>query len=284
MPTKHSELAANAVIRLQSADEAISSLEYTHNWETQLKDHHAYQKSWGYGTYLYGLDYYLVDTRDHDTGHSWGSLYASTKILLGSGSNQVSGNIGSDKVHTGAGDDIIRVGAGDDQLIGGDGDDIIYGDWGNDILYGGAGNDTIYGGTGDVELLYHGGKVFPRSGIGANYYGDGDDILIGGDGDDILVGGAGRDIMVGGKGDDTFYIGDLASSVRLADVIKDYGKGNDMLSFVTGTLTVYVKNTGKDTILQNGTGDDAEIYALLRGYTDPLTVDDADGITFIEIV
>ena len=36
--------------------------------------------------------------------------------------------------------------------------------------------------------------------------------------------------------------------------------------------------------LQNGTGDDAEIYAILRGYTDPLTVDDADGITFIEIV
>ena len=241
MPIKHSELAANAVMRLQSADEAISSLEYTHNWETQLKDHHAYQKSWGYGTYLYGLDYYLVDTRDHDTGHSWGSLYASTKILLGSGSNQVSGNIGSDKVHTGAGDDIIRGGAGDDQLIGGDDDDIIYGDWGNDILYGGAG-------------------------------------------DDILVGGAGRDIMVGGKGDDTFYIGDPVSSVRLADVIKDYGKGNDMLSFVTGTLTVYVKNTGKDTILQNGTGDDAEIYAILRGYTDPLTVDDADGITFIEIV
>jgi hypothetical protein len=82
MPTKHSELAANAVIRLQSADEAISSLEYTHNWETQLKDHHAYQKSWGYGTYLYGLDYYLVDTRDHDTGHSWGLFMLQPRFYL----------------------------------------------------------------------------------------------------------------------------------------------------------------------------------------------------------
>lgn len=90
--------------------------------------------------------------------------------------------------------------------------------------------------------------------------------------------------MRGGKGDDIFYIGDLASTLRTADVIKDYGKGNDMLSFFTGTYTVFVKNTGKNTILQDGSGDDAEIYAILQGYTDPLTIDDADGITFIEIV
>ena len=37
MSAKHSELVANAVIRLQSADEAISSLEYTNNWETALR-------------------------------------------------------------------------------------------------------------------------------------------------------------------------------------------------------------------------------------------------------
>ena len=109
-------------------------------------------------------------------------------------------------------------------------------------------------------------------------------MLVGGAGDDILVGGAGRDIMVGGKGDDTFYIGDLASDLKLADIIKDYGKGDDSLSFVTGTHTVYVKKSGKDTILQDGRGDDAEIYAILRGYTDPLTDEDSNGVTFVEIV
>ena len=716
MPTKHSELAANAVIRLQSADEAISSLEYTHNWETALRKSGDFFSEQVSGFHSWGLYLYTVNNSGNDLLFRWGSAYASSKLFIGDGDDKIFGNIGSDKVHTGGGNDLIRGGAGDDQLLGGEGDDIIYGDEGNDILYGGDGNDTIYAGTGG-NLIYYGTRVLIFSDLNDNYYGDGNDVLIGGDGDDkmidngagnnifiggkgfdiinmgsgqnvvvidqtigenyysydfitgfgaddvlslkglsgdeasleevkaklgidwtelngdtvliahrengppetiallknfvgltlenfginppplptitftqtpsvtppviqppvepktqtsnpvttevedtgtdgkpvtksksvkvtpesqttdkvtttvtlpketqtvtneqvftltpekpapsqpqktktdvaaitaifgtdesetingtvgtdlvfalkgndlvrggtgddvihggdgndnlygddgddtlyggagndnlrggagndvliggdgdadmafflysnlvsdpessvltvdlnlranggrkikktpegsteemtfhrfwvdlnnngkkddadeydyytgienffirgglgndkitgakgddvlhghkgndklkgkagndrlvgnegndvlyggagddILVGGAGRDIMVGGKGDDTFYIGDLASSVRLADVIKDYGKGNDMLSFVTGTHTVYVKNTGKDTILQNGTGDDAEIYAILRGYTDPLTVDDADGITFIEIV
>ena len=163
------------------------------------------------------------------------------------------------------------------KLFVGDGNDKIFGNISSDKVHTGGGNDLIRGGAGDDQLLGGDGNDI--------IYGDeGNDILYGGDGNDILVGGAGRDIMRGGKGDDIFYIGDLASTLRTADVIKDYGKGNDMLSFVTGTYTVYVKNTGKNTILQDGSGDDAEIYAILQGYTDPLTIDDADGITFIEIV
>ena len=154
------------------------------------------------------------------------------------------------------------------KLFVGDRNDKIFGNISSDKVHTGGGNDLIRGGAGDDQLLG----------------GDGNDIIYGDEGNDILVGGAGRDIMRGGKGYDIFYIGDLASTLRTADVIKDYGKGNDMLSFVTGAYTVYVKNTGKNTILQDGSGDDAEIYAILQGYTDPLTIDDADGITFIEIV
>lgn len=223
----------------------------------QIQGHGAYQTSWGHGTYLYGLQTYAVNTLGYDITYSWGSAYASSKVFLGSGDDQVFGNIGSDKVHTGAGDDLIR---------------------------GGAGDDTLHAGTG-TNSIYYGTKVFPRSGIGENYYGDGDDILFGGDGDDKLIDkGVGNNIFVGGKGDDTFYIGDLASDLKLADIIKDYGKGDDSLSFVTGTHTVYVKKSGKDTILQDGRGDDAEIYAILQGYTDPLTDEDSNGVTFVEIV
>ena len=361
-----SELSENAKIRLSMAEEAVSSLEYTHNWEMQLQGHHARQTSWGHGTYLYGLQTYAVNTLGYDTTYSWGSGFASTKVFLGNGDYQVYGNIGSDKVHTGAGDDLIRGGAGDDQLLGGDGDDVIYGDEGNDVLIGGEGdadigfflysnlvsdaqspvltvdlklkanggrkikktpegsteemtfnrfwvdlnnngkkddadeydyytgienffirgglgNDTITGAKGDDILHGHGGNDILKGKAGNDrLIGDeGNDALYGGAGNDILVGGAGRDTMVGGN---TFYIGDLASNLRLADVIKDYGKGNDKVSFAVDTQVVYVKNTGKDTILQNGRGDDAEIYAILKGYTDPLTEEDATGVTFIEIV
>ena len=117
-------------------------------------------------------------------------------------------------------------------------------------LFVGDGNDKFFGNISSDKV----------------HTGGGNDLIRGGAGNDILVGGAGRDIMRGGKGDDIFYIGDLASTLRTADAIKDYGKGNDMLSFVTGTYTVYVKNTGKNTILQDGSGDDAEIYAILQGY------------------
>ncbi len=182
---------------------------------------------------------------------SWGSLYASTKILLGSGSNQVSGNIGSDKVHTGAGDDIIRGGAGDDiicgcagddQLIGGDGDDIIYGDWGNDILYGGAG-------------------------------------------DDILVGGAGRDIMVGGKGDDTFYIGDLASSVRWLMSLRIMVKGTICFPLSPAPIRSMSKTPAKMRFcrMARGTMPRFTLFCAAIPTRSPVMMD-ADGITFIEIV
>lgn len=193
MSTKHSELVANAVIRLQSADEAISSLEYTHNWETALRKSGDFFSEQVSGFYSWGYHLYIVNNSGIDLTYHWGSGFASSKLFVGDGNDKIFGNISSDKVHTGGGNDLIRGGAGDDQLLGGDGNDIIY-----------AGNGENSG--------YYGTRVLPRSGLGDNYYGDGNDILIGVD------------------------------------------------------------------------GDDAEIYAILQGYTDPLTMDDADGITFIEIV
>ncbi|CAI8193470.1 MAG: Bifunctional hemolysin/adenylate cyclase [Alphaproteobacteria bacterium] len=279
MSISPSELAVNAAIHLGMAKEAISSLEYTHNWEMQLQGHGAYQTLWGHGTYLFGLQIYAVKTLGYDITYSWGSAYASSKVFLGSGDDQVFGNIGSDKVHTGA---------GDDQLIGGDGDDIIYGDEGNDILYGGAGDDTLYAGTG-TNSIYYGTKVFPRSGIGENYYGDGDDILIGGDGDDKLIDkGAGNNIFVGGKGFDIIHMGsgqnvvvidqtigedyysyDFITGFGADDVLSLKGLSGDETSLeeVKAKLGINWTELNGDTVLialrENGP---PEIIALLKNY------------------
>lgn len=198
-----------------------------------------------------GGSYYKVDMSGHNIGLSWGSAYSTSKVFLGSGHDVVQGNIGIDIIHAGAGNDRIGGGAGNDELFGGDGDDVIYGDEGSDVLHGGNGNDVLNGGSGD----------------------------------DVLIGGAGRDKLIGGSGNDEFRIGDTAGTRKQADVILDFGSGDDTLSFGNHVETVYVKRTGKDTILKNGTGADAEIYAVLKNYTDPLTAYDAeDGVVFVDIV
>ena len=69
-------------------------------------------------------------------------------------------------------------------------------------LFVGDGNDKIFGNISSDKV----------------HTGGGNDLIRGGAGNDILVGGAGRDIMRGGKGDDIFYIGDLASTLRTAEV------------------------------------------------------------------
>ena len=69
------------------------------------------------------------------------------------------------------------------------------------------------------------------------------------------------------------------------------GDGNDKIfgnissdKVHTGGGNDLIRGGAGDDQLLGGDGDDAEIYAILQGYTDPLTMDDADGITFIEIV
>lgn len=142
----------------------------------------------------------------------------------------------------------LKGGSGNDRIIGADGSDDLMGAGGNDRLDGKDGGDRLNGG-------------------------DGNDVLRGGNGDDILIGGAGRDKLVGGKGDDEFHL--LETTVlRKADIIKDFTAG-DELFFGKSVDTVYARVSGKNTILQNGSGPDAEVYAVLKGYTETLTDSDA---------
>ncbi|HVY98971.1 MAG TPA: calcium-binding protein [Dongiaceae bacterium] len=115
-------------------------------------------------------------------------------------------------INGGAGDDNIHGNGGFDTLHGNDGNDTItaYGTWntGGAGMYGDAGNDRLYGGADD-------------------------DYMYGGTGDDYLTPGGGVNFLTGGAGHDTFDIQkNLPQSgpVNPLDVIKDFDKGDDILS------------------------------------------------------
>jgi Ca2+-binding RTX toxin-like protein len=172
-------------------------------------------------------------------------------IVYGQDSNTEHSNINI--IWTGAGDDTIYGGNRQNRIDAGDGDDTIYGGKGDDQLYGGSGNDTLKGGAGDDEL----------------YGGSGNDTLKGGAGNDFLYAGSGKDILIGGSGDDIFIITE-ATALGEANIIRDFGKGNDRVNFGDGVSTVYVRQVNGDTILQNSDAADAQVYAVLKGYTGTL--------------
>ena len=170
---------------------------------------------------------------------------------------QIEGGRGNDKIFGGAYTDGLQGGGGNDVLKGNGGDDGLEGNEGRDKLYGGNGNDILLGGNGN-------------------------DVLKGGAGNDKLHGGAGRDKLVGGDGNDIFVLGAAGDN----DLIKDFTHGEDRLDFTSrAKVTLYTKTIGKNTVLLNGSGDDAKVYATLREFTGGLT--DIDGhdanIAFVDL-
>jgi len=116
--------------------------------------------------------------------------------------------------------DLIRGFAGNDTIQGLGGNDLIFGDRDNDLLAGNEGADTLAGGQGSDTI----------------YGGQGDDVINGDRGQDLLIGGEGKDILTGGAGDDLFVIEKTAaaSSLDRADLITDFGNGNDKIVLTDG--------------------------------------------------
>lgn len=194
-------------------------------------------------------------------------------IRGGLGNDTIVGAGGADDLNGNGGNDRLSGKAGDDRLSGEDGKDVLIGGKGDDLLYGGNGNDTLKGGAGDDKL----------------YGGSGNDTLKGGAGNDFLYADSGKDILIGGSGDDIFIITE-ATALGEANIIRDFGKGNDRVNFGDGVSTVYVRQLNGDTILQNSDAADAQVYAVLKGYTG--TLDNFDStydyvppldFTFVEI-
>ena len=132
----------------------------------------------------------------------------------------IGGTFGFDLLLGTPSNDTIRGFAGNDTIQGLGGNDLIFGDRENDLLAGNEGADTLSGGQGSDTI----------------YGGQGDDWMFGDRGNDLLVGGEGTDILTGGAGDDLFVIDktSVASTIAQADVITDFGDGNDKIVLTEG--------------------------------------------------
>ena len=148
------------------------------------------------------------------------------------------------------GDDLIDLSSldftyGNVTLNGGNGDDVLWSNDGDDILNGDSGNDQIVGGRGDDIM----------SG------GTDNDIIKGYIGDDTLIGGAGADILTGGAGSDIFNFSSLSdSTISSSDLITDFTKGEDSISFSGLNFTNITSNT-------NSTDASTLIYHFDNGTT-----------------
>ncbi|WP_333307577.1 MULTISPECIES: DUF192 domain-containing protein [unclassified Microcoleus] len=116
--------------------------------------------------------------------------------------------------------DTIRGFAGNDTIQGLGGNDRVFGDRENDLLAGNEGADTLSGGQGSDTI----------------YAGQGEDAIFGDRGHDLLIGGEGRDILTGGAGEDLFVMEktSAASTISQADIITDFGNGNDKIVLTEG--------------------------------------------------
>ncbi|TDE36582.1 calcium-binding protein, partial [Antarcticimicrobium sediminis] len=150
--------------------------------------------------------------------------------------------IWADKILSGtSGDDYLRGRGGADQIFGLEGDDVLIGGFNDDILFGGTGDDTLHGWRGDDRLVGVQGndQIFAGKGDDILRGGADNDALFGRKNDDRLFGGLGDDRLKGGKGDDTLTGGkgaDVFIFARTsgADVITDFGKGEDVIEIVNG--------------------------------------------------
>ncbi len=127
----------------------------------------------------------------------------------------IGGTFGFDFLLGTPSNDTIRGFAGNDTIQGLGGNDLIFGDRENDLLAGNEGADTLSGGQGSDTI----------------YGGQESDWMFGDRGNDLIIGGEGKDMLTGGTGDDLFLIDktSVASTIAQADVITDFGNGNDKI-------------------------------------------------------
>ena len=132
----------------------------------------------------------------------------------------IDGTFGFDFLLGTLSNDTMRGLAGNDTIHGLGGNDRIFGDRENDLLAGDEGADTVSGGQGSDTI----------------YGGQGEDGIFGDRGHDLLIGGEGRDILTGGAGEDLFIIErtSTASIITEADIITDFGNGNDKIVLTEG--------------------------------------------------
>jgi Ca2+-binding RTX toxin-like protein len=182
------------------------------------------------------------------------------------GDDAITGTALGDNIVAGEGNDTINAGAGADDIDAGPGDDVIDAGSANDLVSAGEGNDQIAGGDGDDAINAGAGDDFIDSGAG-------DDQIEGGDGNDTLDHssaslnqtvsisngsgsslGSGTDVLSGienvhtGSGDDQFTISDAV------DNSIDGNGGNDVVTVLAGSGTIYITRTGQNVAVSDDAG------------------------------
>jgi uncharacterized membrane protein (UPF0127 family) len=151
----------------------------------------------------------------------------------------IGGTFGFDFLLGTPGNDTMRGFAGNDTIQGLAGNDLIFGDRDNDSIAGNEGADTLFAGQGSDTI----------------YGGQGEDAINGDRGSDLLIGGEGKDILTGGAGDDLFVLENTspASTVAQADVITDFGSGNDKIVLTEGIKfsDLNISVSENQTVMQN---------------------------------
>lgn len=237
----------------------------------------------------------------HDNGVQTNYAYASISTIdvdLGDGNDSFDGQttiFKSTTIWGGAGSDTIRGSAGADAMNGGDGDDVLLGRKGADQYNGGDGidraelNESRSGNPGitvtlddnaddgesgesdnvasDIENVSTGagndyivGSSLNNSLFGSN----GNDTIVGGDGDDTLMGGVGADDLDGGNGIDTadYSLHNTGFTVSLDGVANDTdGTAGEncrgtIENILGGAYADYIVGSSSDNVLSGQGGND----------------------------
>ena len=192
---------------------------------------------------------YVLDLAAGTT--NYGETFAEFEsVLLGNGTNTVTGTSGTNEFLGGTASDYMDGAAGADVLNGAEGNDTLIGDTGADEILGGADSDHLYGGGGSDVME-------GESGSDTLFGGTGSDLLWGGDGDDYLNGEGGSDVIDGGDGNDSIIgeIGFNTISGGLGDDTIDSGVQDDAVDGGAGNDTI-MGNSGND-VLRGGADADS---------------------------
>ncbi len=197
------------------------------------------------------------------TGIGTDTLNKISKVLGGSGDDNITGGGAANVIYGNDGDDTFFGGGGNDKLFGGSGADTFFGGTGNDKMFGGAGRDTAdY--SDDTLGITATAKQVTGAGVGTDKLNKIENVT-GGSGNDMITGGSAANILTGNAGDDTL----------------NGGNGNDTLFGGTGADRI---NGGKanDQLFGGGADGAADVFIFGDGFGDDTIGDWEDGFDLID--
>ena len=198
--------------------------------------------------------------------------------------NLITGSAFADTLVGGNGNDAYYINRADDKVVeaSGQGIDLIVSSVSITTLVANVEDLTLKSGSAALKAI---GNDLDNT-IAGNEKGN---LLSGGVGNDTLAGYLGNDTLVGGSGKDEFYFwasGKIGNPMSGYDVITDFDRNNDLLSFLftgdtngDGTIgeiedistKIVDKGAGKDVVMYLGNGGTVTFKGIGTGTIDEIT-------------